>query len=79
LRYTGIVTDTTKFSPLFVMTLSWHLSSMLAGPILKGDAGAAEAKRCTALMQYYLSQATDSDAGQRRTNILHNVDWMAGR
>lgn len=79
LRYTAIVTDTTKFSPLFNMTLSWHLASMLAGPMLKGDAGAAEAKRCTAMMQSYLSQAMESDAGQRRTNLLHNVGWISGR
>lgn len=79
LRYTALVTDTTKFSPLFVMSLSWHLASMLAGPILKGDAGAAESKRCTAMMQAYLAKATESDAGQRRINPQHNVGWMSGR
>lgn len=79
LRYTCVVEDTTKFSPLFVMSLSWHLASMLAGPMLKGDAGAAEAKRCTAMMQAYLSQATESDAAQRRINPQHNVGWISGR
>lgn len=79
LRYTALVTDTTKFSPLFVMSLSWHLASMLAGPILKGDAGAAESKRCTAMMQAYLAKATESDAGQRRINPQHNVGWINGR
>lgn len=79
LRYTSVVEDTTKFSPLFVMALSWHLASMLAGPMLKGDAGAAEAKRCTAMMQAYLSQATESDAAQRRINPQHNVGWISGR
>jgi hypothetical protein len=79
LRYTGIVTDTTKFSPLFTMALSWHLASMLAGPLLKGEAGAAESKRCTALMQSYLSKATESDAAQRRITPQHNVGWINGR
>ena len=79
LRYTGIVTDTTKFSPLFVVSLSWHLASMLAGPILKGDAGAAESKRCAAMMQAYLAKATASDAGQRRINPEHSVGWINGR
>ena len=79
LRYTALVSDTTKFSPLFVMTLSWHLASMLAGPILKGDAGAAEAKRCASMMQAFLGQATESDAGQRRINPQHSVTWMNGR
>lgn len=79
LRYTVIVEDTTKFSPLFVMALSWHLASLLAGPIIKGEAGANEAKRCAAVMQYYLSQATESDAAQRRIAPRHNVGWISGR
>ena len=79
LRYTRLTTDTTQFSPLFVMTLSWHLASMLAGPILKGDVGAAEAKRCTQMMQAYLSQAETSDANQRNIKPNQIVGWMAGR
>ena len=39
LRYTAFVSDPSKFPPLFVITLSWHLASMLAGPIIKGDQG----------------------------------------
>lgn len=79
LRYTALVTDTTKFSPLFIVALSWQLASMLAGPILKGDAGASEAKRCAAMAQAYLAKAKESDAGQRRINLQHNVGWIAGR
>ena len=76
LRYTSLVTDTTKFSPLFIMSLSWHLASLLAGPILKGDVGAAESKRCASMAMSYLSQAAESDAGQRRILAQHNVSWM---
>lgn len=79
LRYSSVVTDTSKFSPLFVMALSWHLASLLAGPILKGDAGAAEGKRCAQMMQGYLAKAMESDAGQRRINPQHNVGWISGR
>lgn len=79
LRYTALVSDTTKFSPLFVMALSWHLASMLAGTIIKGDAGAAEAKRCASMMQAFLGKATESDAGQRRITPQHSVTWMNGR
>lgn len=79
LRYTGIVTDTTTFSPLFVMALSWHLASLLAGPILKGDVGAAEGKRCAQMMQVYLSKAMVSDAGDKRSVPQHNVGWISGR
>ena len=79
LRYTARVTDPSKFSPLFVNTLSWHLASMLAGPIIKGDQGAAEAKRCMAMMQAYLSKAIESDANQRKAMPSHIVGWMSGR
>lgn len=79
LRYTCVMADTARFSPLFVMALSWHLASLLAGPVIKGDAGAAEAKRCAAMMQAYLSQAKESDASQRRINPTHNVGWINGR
>jgi len=79
LRYAAYVTDTTLFSPLFVMTLSWQLASMLAGPIIKGDAGSAEAKRCTQMAMGYLSQAEVSDANQRRNTIEHIVPWTSGR
>lgn len=79
LRYTARITDTTKYSPLFVMALSWHLASMLAGPVIKGDAGAAEAKRCAQMMAMFLNQAKASDANQRKANLQHTVSWMAGR
>lgn len=79
LRYTAYVTDTAQFSPLFVMTLTWHLASMLAGPVIKGDQGAAEAKRCTAMMAQYLASAESSDANQRNVKPEHIVSWTAGR
>jgi len=79
LRYTCYVTDTTSFSPLFVMALSWQLASMLAGPVIKGDMGSAEAKRCTAMAMGYLQQARASDSTQRRTTVEHIVPWSAGR
>lgn len=79
LRYTAHVTDPTKFSPLFTMALSHHLASMLAGPVLKGDAGAAESKRQQALAMGYVSRASTSDANQRQVEVNHSVGWMAGR
>lgn len=39
LRYVRNITDTTKFTPLFTAAVSRLLSSMLAGPILKGETG----------------------------------------
>lgn len=79
LRYSAIVTDTTSFSPLFIMCLSWHLASMLAGPLIKGDAGAQQAQLCLSKMQYYFKEAIESDAGQRRINPAVKTSWIANR
>ena len=79
LRYSAYVTDTTEFSPLFIVTLSWHLASMLAGPVIKGDMGTAEGKRCVQMMTGYLSQAEASDANQRNIKVEHIVPWTSGR
>lgn len=79
LRYTARITDPTKFSPLFTSALTWSLASMLAGPIIKGDAGAAEAKRCLQMMNLYLGQARTSDANQRTIRPQPIVPWIAGR
>ena len=79
LRYQAYVTDPTLFSPLFINTLSWHLASMLAGPVIKGDQGAAEAKRCTQTMVQYLSTAKQSDNLHRDITVEHIVPWTSGR
>lgn len=79
LRYTTLATDSTSFSPLFVVALGWLLASMLAGPLIKGDAGAAEAKRCYAMFQVFEAQAEASDANQRRITVQQVVPWIAGR
>lgn len=79
LRYQARVTDTTKYSPLFITTLSWHLASFLAGPVIKGDAGQAEAKRCSQMMAAFLLQATAMDSKQREIKVEHIVPWTSGR
>lgn len=79
IRYTGRVTDTTKFSPLFVDALAWLLASYLAGPVIKGDVGAGMARSCFATFNMIYGQAVMSDSNQRRTNIQQSVNWMANR
>lgn len=79
LRFIARVTDTTKFSPLFVDALAWLLASYLAGPILKGDTGAAMAKVCLQSFALALSSAKVSDANQRQVRPEHKPTWVAGR
>lgn len=78
-RYTARITDTTRFSPAFVTALAWQLASFLAGPILKGDAGAAESKRCAQMTQAYLLQAIQNDSRQRHVELEHTPEWVRGR
>lgn len=79
LRYSKRVTDTTKFSPTFVRTLSWLLSSELAGPVLKGEAGAAAAAKCNTVFDKLYAVATASDANDRQIKPRQNVAWMSRR
>lgn len=87
LRYVARVTDPTKFSPLFIETLTWSLASLLAGPVLKGEAGTQAAARCTLIAFGQngrggkFAQATASDAGQKRTTARERqqVSWIAAR
>lgn len=77
--YTVRVSDTTKFPPLVVDALARLLAAYLAGPVLKGEAGIAEAKAQMQLFRASLSLATASDANQRKVEPEHSVDWIAGR
>jgi len=79
LRYTMAVSDPTKFSPLFVLALSYLLASMLAGPIVKGEVGRALSTAMLTTFKSFGGQATSSDANQRRTEVKQSVPWMAGR
>lgn len=87
LRYVRRVTDTTKFSPLFIRCVAASLSSMLAGPLLKGEAGLEAAARWEMIAfgrdgrSGLFSRAAMSDAQQKRTTVANRqaVSWIAGR
>ena len=66
LLYTKRVTDPTKFSTIFQLALSWLLASLLAGPLIKGKAGAAESERCLKTMSGVLGQAKMHDGRHRQ-------------
>ncbi len=79
LRHTIRVTDTAKFPPLVVQAISHLTASYLAGPILKGKAGRAEARAQLAEAMGWLAKATEMDANQKEGQPKHNVSWLAGR
>ena len=78
-RYIVRITDTTRYPQLFVMALSHMLASMLAGPIIKGDAGKAESKAQMQLAMQYVAMATQADVSQQNVSVGHSVGWIAGR
>lgn len=81
-RYIHRLTDPSKFSPLFVDALAWLLASHLAGPIIKGDTGAAAASRCFQTFRVQFGSAAASDANQRRGDPRkneHATSWIRGR
>lgn len=87
LRYVARVTDTSKFSPLFTRTLIASLSALLAGPVIKGDAGAAAAARWEMVAfgrdgkSGLFGKAAASDAAQRRSTLRDRqaVSWINSR
>ncbi len=57
---------TTGFNPLFTQALVTLLASYLAGPLLKGDVGAAAGQKYFQLYLQALAAAVDSDAQYRK-------------
>lgn len=78
-RYTRVVTDTSRFSPLFTDTLGWYLSTYLAGPVLKGESAVKVAQANMRVVMEMLGQAKNADAAQQRQPLVHSVPWLAGR
>jgi hypothetical protein len=79
IRYTKFVYTPGYYPPLFITALSWLLASKLAGPIMKGDVGAAESKRCLQMVQFYVGKAAASDSHQKRTDTDHKAPWISNR
>lgn len=87
LRFVRRVTDTNKFSPLFLECLTWSLAGMLAGPVMKGKEGASMGASCRAMAfgqdgkTGLFGRATGSDAGNKRatTQNRQQVAWINGR
>jgi hypothetical protein len=66
LRYQAKITDSTKFSQMFVHAISWQLASMLAGALIKGDDGAAAVQNATRMAEFYAERAAAFDSRTTR-------------
>lgn len=76
LRYIWRQTDPTKFLPLFVEALSWHLSVKLAMPLTRDPKVRADAFQLAKMTQ---GAAEMADANEVRETSDHDSDLVAGR
>lgn len=74
-RYTRLVTDTSKFSPLFTDTLGWYLASYLAGPVLKGETGINVGQAMLKIALGLMSNAAVSSANQQDQRQVQAFPW----
>lgn len=78
-RYITSQFSSTSFPAQFSEALAWRLASMLAGPIIKGDAGAAESKRCMQMFAATIGQAQMQDANQQNGSMRPHPIWTRDR
>lgn len=76
LRYTYRLTDVSRFSPLFVDALSWHLAVRLAMPLTKDPKVRSDAYQLAQKMQ---GAAEMADANEARESSDHATEYVTGR
>lgn len=76
LRYLFKLTDTTKFTPMFVNAVSWLLASYLAGAICEDK---AVKTWCYEMFERELSLSAQSVANASQTTNTHTPHWISGR
>lgn len=79
LLYTRRIDDTSKFSPTFTTALSYLLASMIAGPVLKGEAGEQANKYWFSVWRAYVGTAATLDALNQRRNLDPVPSGIAAR
>lgn len=79
LRYTARVTDTTKFTPTFIETVTKHLASKLAGPVIKGSEGRAVSEQKLKEFEQMFGVAAAGDANQRIIKPAPSTTWIVNR
>lgn len=80
LRYIALVTDSSKYSPLFTAALARLLAAYLAGPVLKSAGGRSEAINQLKLFEAEWRAAAVADANSaRRASTVATPPWLAGR
>jgi hypothetical protein len=76
LRYTFRITDPTRFPPLFIDALSWHLATRLAMPLTKDVKVRADCYQLALSMQ---NSAAMIDANEVRETSDHESEMVEAR
>lgn len=76
LRYTSRATDPSRFTPLFIEALSWHLAVRLAMPLTRDPKLRADAWQVANMTT---GQAQMADANEERETSDHASEFVAGR
>lgn len=79
LLYTRDVTDLTKASATFISGFSYMLASMIAGPLIKGDAGAKAAMDLREAARRVLTESAVHDANATSERSDHIPDHIRVR
>lgn len=79
LRYTRRITDTTKFSVMFVQVVARLLAAHVAGPLLKGKTGREEAINQYKLFMVERAEAMSSDSNSQKLHPDHTPSSLAAR
>lgn len=74
-RYTRLVTDTSKFSPLFTTALARYLAHYLAGPVLKGETGIKIGTAQLQIAMQLVAAAATSSADQHSRQQVQAFPW----
>lgn len=81
-RFVALVTDTTKYTPTFVLAFARLMASMLAGPIVKGETGTKVADAHMAhfmKVEYPDAVAADARASQNEPYRNHEPAGISAR
>lgn len=81
LRYIDLITDSTKYTPAFVVCLARLLASYLAGPVLKGDSGIKMAEKQMVIFgrEYAMATTRNANTGKRDVRRTFSPSWIASR
>ena len=71
IRYAALVTNTEVYTSSCIEAMSMKLSSMLAGPVVRGESGAALQKHFTEMFLLLRGQAQVNDARNRHGKPVH--------